>query len=424
LKRRITVNIGNFLLSLSEALDLVDPLLTQHQQRTAFIVWEMGKIASMSQERLSEAFIAALLHDIGAFSIEEKLAIKNFETENTQLHCLRGEILLKQLPWLYEIGLIVRHHHTGWDQWNESIENPVVFASQMLFLADYVERKIDRKKYILHQHERIKSEIRRLAGSLLHPHIVELFMITSEREEFWLDLVNHRLYSLLLNEGPFKGKEIDFDEITLISEFFRNIIDFRSPFTATHSAGVAAAASILSKMLGFTEMEIKLMAVAGNLHDIGKLAVPNQILNKRDKLSKKEVALMKAHPYYTFMVINTIGGLQQIAEWAAYHHEKLDGSGYPFRCNADELTLGSRIMMVADIFTALTENRPYRKGMSLRETLKLLKNYASKEMLDKKVVNMLIENSEIIYQYITQHQEKVREVYETQFSIITETTPV
>jgi len=109
------------------------------------------------------------------------------------------------------------------------------------------------------------------------------------------------------------------------------------------------------------------MEVAGNLHDLGKMVIPNSILNKPDKLNKEETAIMRQHTYFTYTVLNSIGGISQIAEWAAFHHERLDGSGYPFHLGADKLGIGSRIMAVADVFTAISEDRPYRKGMSQQE---------------------------------------------------------
>lgn len=418
MQRQIMVNLGDLVLSLSEAMDLADPSLIQHQERTAFAVWEMGKAAGISNERLEQIFIAALLHDIGAFSLEEKLSLRNFETENVENHCVRGEILLRNIPWLKESSRIIRFHHNEWHQWNESIENRLVFESQLLYLADYVERKINREQYILHQHEDIISEIRSLSGSAFHSRVVDLFLTISNREEFWLDLVSPRLYSLLLNEGPFRKIEIDFTDISLISELFRNIIDFRSRFTSTHSSGVAASASMLSRIFGLTEREIELIGVAGNLHDIGKLAIPNSILDKPGKLTKSEMAVMKSHTYYTYAVINTIGGLQQIAEWAAYHHERLDGSGYPFHCSTSELNTGARIMMVADIFTALTEDRPYRKGMSKDGVVQILKQFSDRHLLDTRLVNLLFENYEEIFSYVAEKQTAARDFYEKQFSFL------
>jgi HD-GYP domain-containing protein (c-di-GMP phosphodiesterase class II) len=418
MQRNIVVNLGNLILSLSDAMDLANPSLTQHQQRTAFIVWEMGKVARLHDDRLEKNFIAALLHDIGALSVEEKISLRNFKIENIENHCIRGELLLDRVPWLREAAQTVRFHHREWKDWRESIETPLVFDAQLLFIADYLERLIDRDQYILHQHEDILSRIKSLSGSSFHPEIVDLLFGVSYREEFWLDLVSPRLYSLLLNEGPFRKVEIDLPNIMVVAELFRNIIDFRSRFTSTHSSGVAAAASMLSKIFGLTETEIKLMEVAGNLHDIGKLAIPNSILDKPAKLSKEEIAIMKSHTYYTYSVINTIGGLKQIAEWAAYHHERLDGSGYPFHCKADELNTGARILGVADIFTALAEDRPYRKGMPKDGIVKIIKQFADNNLLDARIVNMLLENFDEVFSHVTERQTIVREFYENQFAFL------
>ena len=418
MQRKVSVNLGNLVLSLSDAMDLASPSLAQHQQRTAFIVWEMGKAARLSEERLEKNFMAALLHDIGALSVEEKISLHNFEIKDAETHCIRGEFLLEKVPWLKDEAQIIRFHHREWQDRKESIETHFIFESQVLALADYLERLINRNQYILHQHEDIISKIKSHTNSLFHSHIVDLLLTASDREEFWLDLVSTRLYSLLLHDGPFRKIEIELSSISLIAELFRNIIDFRSRFTATHSSGVAASASILSRLFGLTGTETELMEVAGNLHDIGKLAIPNGILDKPGKLTKEEMAVMKSHTYFTYSVINTIGGLQQIAEWAAYHHERLDGSGYPFHCKADELSTGARILMVADIFTALAEDRPYRKGMSREGISQIIKQFSDRQLLDTKIVNLLFKNFDEIYSYVAEKQAVTREFYENQFAFI------
>ncbi len=420
MRQNVTVNLGNLVLALSDAMDLASPLLIQHQQRTAFLVWKMGIAAKLSNENLGKIFIAALLHDIGAFSLEEKIARRNFEFEvvNPEAHCVRGEILLNGIPWLKDPGRIIRFHHKEWQHWEEPVDTPIVFESQLLCLADYLERAIKREHYILLQHEDIILKLKSLSGSLFSPQVLDLFMSVSHSEEFWLDLVSPKLYSFLLQHGPFRKTEIDFSDISIISNLFRNTIDFRSRFTSTHSTGVAASASTLARIFGFSESEIELMEVAGNLHDIGKLAIPNRILDKPGKLTKEEMLIMKSHTYYTYAVINAIGGLNQIAEWAAYHHEKFDGSGYPFHCIASELSSGARIMMVADIFTALAEDRPYRKGMDKDGIFKILKQFSDRSLLDKKIINILFENYDEIYSCVTERQSVARDFYDKQFASI------
>jgi HD-GYP domain-containing protein (c-di-GMP phosphodiesterase class II) len=163
-----------------------------------------------------------------------------------------------------------------------------------------------------------------------------------------------------------------------------------------HSAGVAATAVSLAEELHFSPRELHLMKAAGYLHDLGKLGVPGRILDKPGKLTSEEYLRVKTHTYFTYRILETIGGMQQIAEWAAFHHERLDGKGYPFRLSGDELTLGSRIMAVADVFTALLEDRPYRKGMSLEEALAIINRLVRDGALDGEVVKTLNQQCERI----------------------------
>lgn len=415
MKRQLSVNLDNLLLSLSDVIDLVNPLIAQHQHRTAFIALEVAKNANLKPEITENIFTAALLHDIGAITVEEKIAVHNFEAVNEIIHTIRGEVLLEQIPWLRKISKIVRNHHRNWNDWEEGIENPVVFSSQIVLLSDYVERLIDRNKYILYQSKDILETIKKLADTVLNKKIIAYFVDLSKREDFWLDLVSPRLYSLLLNNGPFRNIQIGLEDISLISNLYRDLIDFKSRFTATHTSGVSECAVKLSELFGLAELDIKSMRIAGNFHDIGKLIIPNSILEKPGKLTVDEYAIIRCHTYYTFSTLDSIGGLQQIAEWAAYHHEKLDGSGYPFHYANEEIGTGSRIMTVADIFTAISEDRPYRKGMDKDEIYKIIKMQTDDKLLDKRIVEVLFDNYETISIQVKGKQSKALDFYEKRF---------
>ena len=421
--QRLSANLGNLLLSLSDSLDLVDPLIALHQQRTAFISWEMGKAAKLSDDAIERLFVAGLLHDIGALSPEEKISLHEFECRDVTTHALRGSVLLKTVPWLRSSADLVRYHHHDWHSWNEPITNPVVLGSQILYLADYLERIIKRNVFILHQDEYLMEKIASLSGIAVHADVVGLFRTISQREEFWLDLVSPRLYSRLLHHGPYRRVEIDLSSITAVGELFRNIIDFRSRFTSTHSSGVSECAGILARLFGFSDAEADLMRVAGNFHDIGKLAVPNAIIDKPGKLTREEFAVIRQHTYFTYSILNTIGGLQNLAEWAAFHHERLDGSGYPFHHDAGRIGTGSRIMAVADIFTALAEDRPYRAGLGYEDIKKILKEQADRNYIDKRIVGLVLENYDSIARTVKERQTATKDFYELQFAVIGADTP-
>lgn len=409
---KVSVNLGNLILSLSDALDLAYNSLAMHQQRTAFIAWQLGQAAGLDEKRIEEVFIAGLLHDIGALTVEEKKSLHDNETTETENHCIKGQILFESNPWLQSSAILVRNHHRDWTDWKESRNTPEAFSSQLLYLADHLERCIDRNTYILHQEKAIQESIKELAGRQIDGNIVDLFLDVSRREEFWLDLTSPRLYSLLLHHGPFRMIEIDLDNILVFAELLCMIIDFKSPFTAAHSSGVTRCSMLLAGMVGMSESEVKLMEAAGLLHDLGKLVVPNAILEKPGPLTPAEFAVIKQHTYHTYFILSTIRGLELISEWAAYHHERLDGKGYPFRREAGEINLGARIMCVSDIFTALAEDRPYRKGMSIAGITSILEDQASRGIQDRRIVKLLLDNIGEISRSVAQRQAQARDYYQ------------
>lgn len=151
-------------------------------------------------------------------------------------------------------------------------------------------------------------------------------------------------------------------------------------------------------------------------HDLGKLAVPNSILEKPGKLTKRDFDVIKQHTYFTYTVLSNIGSLDLIAEWSALHHEKLDGSGYPFHIKADKINTGSRIIAVADVFTALFENRPYRNSMGRKQIKEILTSQAANNLLDKRIVDILLDNFKEIAASVKAKQKEAEELFEMKFA--------
>jgi len=177
---------------------------------------------------------------------------------------------------------------------------------------------------------------------------------------------------------------------------FGYIIDFKSRFTATHTSGVSAVSAALAQMFEFQDEELKMITIAANLHDIGKLAVPTEILEKPDSLDYFEFSSIRGHTFYTYNILKPLKGLELINQWASFHHESLDGKGYPFHVKGDNIPLGSRIVTVADIFTALAEERPYRKGMTKEAVDKVFVDFVLAGHVDHHVYEMLKENYDAI----------------------------
>ncbi|HON68699.1 MAG TPA: HD domain-containing protein, partial [Phycisphaerae bacterium] len=228
-------------------------------------------------------------------------------------------------------------------------------------------------------------------------------------------VVTTHIGSLLTDRIDWPVLTIDEASLGPVAEIFGRLVDLASPWTAVHSAGVTATAAALARLMHFSPREQQLMRAAGYLHDIGKLSVPSAILDKPGKLTREEFLVVKAHTYHTYHILEAIGGLTQVSEWAAFHHERLDGRGYPFHLGDDELTLGSRIMAVADVLTAITEDRPYRKGMDRAEAMSVINKLVDKGGLDGQVVRVL----EAHYDEIVDERQLVQAEYGAMQSILT-----
>jgi HD-GYP domain-containing protein (c-di-GMP phosphodiesterase class II) len=363
-------------------------------------------------EQLNNLFYAAALHDVGLVRAASEQPYEGAAIERLGQHPREGYELLRDCPMFAEAASIVRHHHLPWHKAGEVADSGVEVpaASHILVLADQVDRWIERDVPVLEQVKHIREQIRRGCGQLFCPDCVETFEEVSCREAFWLDIASPRLYTLLVDVAELPVLRGDDESLSRIAALFGRIVDAMSPWTATHTAGVAATAVELARRLHFSPRELRMMETAGYLHDLGKLSVPLKVLNKPGRLTEQEWAAMRGHTYYTYRIIESIGGMDTINEWAAFHHERIDGNGYPFGHRGDDLTLGSRIMAVADVFTAVTEDRPYRKGMDERAALEVLTNLSAEGGIDGDVASVLRHNFDEINQVRLARQSAQREV--------------
>lgn len=413
----ISIKLLDFLLSLSESLDLFNPLLARHQIRTAFIAWKIGEEFHLAPMDLENIITAALLHDMGALTPEDKVALHESEYEkDIHRHCIIGAKLLSQSPLFETQARLVRYHHTSYRSWEQANASADAIHSQILYLADVVERAIKRHEYILYQVDAIKAEIASLSGSEFHPDIVAAFLGIASVQEFWFDLVSQHVTELLRDNSPSRNSLIYQQDFLEISEILRKIIDFRSHFTSTHSTGVSSAAAIMARLMGYSEIEADMMQLAGNVHDLGKLAVSNSILEKTGGLTDREYSVVQQHTYHTYSILRRCGLPQNIIEWAGFHHEKLNGNGYPFCLEASQISGGARIIAVADVMVALAEDRPYRNGMDRGEVLATLADMSRGKELDGLVIDNLNKHyDEVIEPTLLKQQVAEAQYYEDHY---------
>lgn len=394
---KFKVSLYELLKSVSEAQDLVTPLLSNHHQQVAYLSFKLAQGMGLSVDDQNDIFIAGLVHDIGALSTVERLEIIENETIHVNNHAFLGAKLLENFKPLQNSAKIIKYHHLPWNEGNGRMyrEETVLFGSHVVHLADRVCAMIKRDRNVLSQIPQIMERIYPDSGSIFEPEIVKALLELGKYEYIWFDLVSEAPTNKI-NTNLFHIIELDIDDVVELSIIFSQIIDFRSNFTARHSAGVAATAEKLSELAGFSSVECKMMLVAGYLHDLGKLSVDNKILEKPQKLDQDEFNEIRSHSYMTYQLLNHIPQFKQINEWASYHHERMDGKGYPFHMNESNLSPGSRIMAVADVFTAITENRPYREGMKDVQAIRVLKDMVFNHALDEKIVGILIENFQML----------------------------
>lgn len=382
-------------MSISDATDLISPLLNQHNKRVAYIALNIANELELSVKEKYNIIVAGVLHDIGAFSLKEKLLGFEVDDDNEEIkdHGYMGYLLLRKFKPLKEIARYIKyHHHTVKELSKRDMDDKEKLFSQIIYISDRIDAYIDKKEDILGQVRDIFNKIKKGRNSNFLPELVDTFEKMIPREYFWLDLTSKM--DMAVFERDLGSISIDFslNDTLDFAKMISQIIDFRSPYTATHSSGVTVCSEKIAQLMGFPKYECQMMKVAGYLHDLGKLSVPAEVLNKPSELTDEEFKIIRSHTYYTYRILENIPNLETINNWAAFHHETLDGNGYPFHLSGDELSLGSRIMAVADTFTAITEDRPYRKGMTERESYKVLNNMVDNKKLDPNIVTLVEDN--------------------------------
>jgi HD-GYP domain-containing protein (c-di-GMP phosphodiesterase class II) len=301
---------------------------------------------------------------------------KRHTKEVTKIRCERGSMLarLMGLPEATADGVLNLDEH--WDGSGNPTgirRSEIPVTSRIMLLAQTLE------VFFATQNAEAALEVaQQRSRKWFDPDLVKAAKSLAHRHALWTDIAGEEAFAAGLDLEPEhkmmeQGSNSTLDSICVA---FANIVDAKSPFTFNHSSGVANAAVAIARKLEMSRERIYFIRHAALLHDLGKLSVPNSILEKPGKPDEDEWAVLKLHPYYTWKILQGISSFHEMSEVAASHHEKLNGKGYFRGLGAEHLSLESRILAVADIFDALSAKRPYRDSLPLEKVFEIMRKDA------------------------------------------------
>ena len=418
-----TIHLSELLGALSTALDMTEGQPIGHCMRTCWIGTNIGLRLGLEGSRLHDLYYSLLLKDLGCTSNAARIC-QLFLSDDIQF---KKDLLLTDDSSMPEaVRFLLSHTAVGQDLSDRLKQLFFVAANKKTINRDLIDTRCTRgadiarqmrfgddvAEGILHLDERwdgtghprrlrgdeiplnaqiallsqvvdvfakaqgpnaAVAEVQRRSGRWFNPELVEMFLDVAEAPDFWQVWGSSMLEAYLLRLEPaLVSAKVDdgyLDDITLA---FASIIDSKSPYTSGHSDRVTGFTDVIAAELGVSEARRRWLRRGALLHDIGKLGISSQILDKPGKLDDAEWAAIRMHPVYTEQVLSRVAAFRELAPMAAAHHERLDGAGYPLGLTASQISLETRIITTGDIFDALTADRPYRPAMPVETALKLM----------------------------------------------------
>ncbi len=435
------IPFSEILTAVTYALDLTEGQPQGHCLRSCWIGYHVDRRLGLPEEQLWELYYTILLKDTGCSSNAARLfqlygtddlKIKHdFKTVNTQkmgevvrfilehagmheskarqfkriMHlagqghklateliqtrCESGAQIALQLGFSDAVADGIRsldEHYNGKGRPRELAGEEIPVYSRIALLAQVCD-----VFQMVGGREAAVQEVTDRSGSWFDPKIVRAFCDVAADEEFWNVLKGGDMVSAVIGlEDGRRTVVLTEDQLDTLCAAFAKIIDSKSPFTYGHSTRVAEYATAIAGHDGMPPDRLRWFNRAALLHDIGKLGVSNAILDKPGKLTDDEFAQIKKHPAYTEEILGRISLFREITPVAAAHHERLDGQGYHKGLTAADIDRDTRILTVADIYDALSAERPYRAAMPPAKALGILDEMKG-TAVDGEVVDLLRE---------------------------------
>jgi len=417
-----SLKLSELIGSLSYALDLTEGQPEGHCVRSCWIGMQVGRQAGLSQQQLWELYYTLLLKDVGCSSnaaricelyLTDDLGFKRdfktvrdstphliaFVLKHTGLkaglaerfravltmlregrstaqelivtRCSRGADIARLLrfPESVAAGIYsLDEHYNGRGKPARLKGEAIPVYARIAMLAQLVDvfHTAGGKAAAL-------AELRHRNGTWLDPRLVRCFEQVAAGDAFWAMLADPALDRTVFAMEPAEHTmPIDDDYLDDIATAFGQVVDSKSPYTGGHSARVALYTDMIGESLGLAPERRRWLKRGALLHDVGKLGVSNSILDKPGALDREEWAAVRRHAEFTETILSRIAAFAELGRIAGAHHERLDGGGYPRGLAADQIDLETRIITTADIFDAITAERPYRRAIPPLEALAMM----------------------------------------------------
>lgn len=382
------LRVAEVVSALSFALDLVTERPMGHSVRTCILGMRIAGELRLAPDVQSDLYYALLLKDAGCSSapVLGSQALRR-KRQLTKIRSERGAALARLMGLSERTAQGIANLDEHWDGGGNRIglKGPEIpIASRVMLLAQTLEICRTRAN-----EEEALETVRKKENRWFDPEVAKAAESLAHRNALWTGFASDTIYPVVVNLDTNQRTMVPGDAtLDSICLAFADIVDSKSPFTYRHSKGVANTAAAIARMLNLAPHRVQFMRHAGLLHDLGKLSVPNSVLEKPGKLDAAEWQIMRLHPYYTWKILSCISGFGELSEVTAAHHEKLDGSGYFRGLRAPQLTLEMRILTVADIFDALSAKRPYRDALPFESVLRIMRK-DTPHVLDARCIDAL-----------------------------------
>jgi HD-GYP domain-containing protein (c-di-GMP phosphodiesterase class II) len=416
-----TLNLSEILASLSYALDLTSGQVPGHTERTCLIGLRLGASVGLSNSQLNSLYHALLMKDSGCSSnaarmleiyggdeIAAKYASKIIDWTNLtvavryaasqtlpegsflararqllkiagmggvadqllEARCSRGAQIAQMIGLNEDSAECIKYLDEHWDGHGAPYHlqgEQIPILARIACLAQTLEVFMQTFG-LAPAYEMLRTRTRRWFDPAL-VHAADEFR---RDDAFWYSVRETPHATLLSLDMEAATQTATPERLDSVCEAFAEIVDAKSHFTGEHSSRVCELTMQIADGVGITGERKTILRRAALLHDLGKLAVPNTILDKDGKPTDEEWACIRRHPYYTQQILSRISGFERVTDIASAHHERLDGRGYFRGMDAQTLDLDMRTIAVADVFDALSSNRPYRPAMPMEKVFAIL----------------------------------------------------